>query len=146
MRPRRRPAFAAPADPALMKDLNTTPLIDVMLVLLVMFIMVIPMQLNQIPLELPGNGPVTNESPIHRLDIAANGAILWDGGAVSEASLPARFAALAHDPAAPLLQIAADGSARYELFSRTLSAARKAGITRLGMVGHERFQPMLDGR
>ena len=65
---------------------------------------------------------------------------------MTEASLPTRFAAMARDPAVPVLEIAADGSARYEIFSRTLSAARKAGVTRLGMVGNERFLPAIDAR
>lgn len=143
---RRRPAFTAIAEPAMLKDLNTTPLIDVMLVLLVMFIMVIPIQNHQVPMELPGGKGSDVVRPIHRLDIAANGALLWDGAPVSEASLPARLAALARDPEQPVLHVAADGAARYELFNRTLSTIKKAGITRLGMVDNAQYVQSLDGR
>lgn len=142
---RRRPGFATIAEPPVMKDLNTTPLIDVMLVLLVMFIMVIPIQLHKVAIDLPsGTGGV--ERPVHRLDITAAGAILWDGAGVSEASLPGRFGAMVRDPAEPVLHVAADGAARYEIFDRTLAAAKQAGITRLGMVGNEQYVKSLDAR
>ena len=140
----RRHTFAATADPSLMQDLNTTPLIDVMLVLLVMFIMVIPIQLSETPLDLPVGEGAPAEPQIHRLSITADNVLLWDGAVVSEASLPARFSAMARDPAAPVLEIATDGSARYEIFSRTLSAARKAGVNRLGMIGNEQFLPAVN--
>ncbi|MCJ8158980.1 biopolymer transporter ExbD [Sphingomonas sp. LaA6.9] len=136
---RRRTVFAAPAQPTLMKDLNTTPLIDVMLVLLVMFIMVIPIQLHKVPVDLPGKGATDVPRPVHRLDITAANALLWDGQPVSEAALPARLAAMTRDPAGPVLHVAADGAARYEVFDRTLATVKQAGITRLGMVGNERY-------
>lgn len=143
---RRRPAFAAVVEPPVFRDLNTTPLIDVMLVLLVMFIMVIPIQLHKVPLDLPAGGPSDVERPIHRLDVTADNTLLWDGSPVSEASLPARLAALARDPAGPVLHVAADGAARYEIFDRTLAAVKKAGINRLGMVGNEKYVKSLDAR
>lgn len=143
---RRRPAFTAIGEPPVMKDLNTTPLIDVMLVLLVMFILVIPIQHHKVPLDLPSGKGDGVERPIHRLDITAAGALLWDGAAVTEASLPARFAAMVRDPAQPVLHVAADGAVRYEIFDRTLAAAKRAGVNRLGMVGNEQFAKSLDAR
>lgn len=136
---RRRTVFAAPAQPALMKDLNTTPLIDVMLVLLVMFIMVIPVQLHKVPVDIPGRGETDVPRPVHRLDITATNMLLWDGQPVSEAVLPARLSAMTRDPAGPVLHVAADGAARYEVFDRTLATVKQAGITRVGMVGNERY-------
>jgi biopolymer transport protein ExbD len=133
-----RPA-AIVAEPRPFQDLNITPLIDVMLVLLVMFILLIPVQFHEVPLDLPGKGDPGIERPVVRLSIGADGVVSWNGSAVGEESLPGRFHALVTDPAQPVLQIAADGAARYEIFDRTLAAAKKAGITRLGMVGNEKF-------
>ncbi|RJF94294.1 biopolymer transporter ExbD [Sphingomonas cavernae] len=129
-----------------MKDLNTTPLIDVMLVLLVMFIMVIPIQLHKVPVELPSGKGTDAARPIHRLEITAGNTLLWDGQPVSEAALPARLSALTRDPAGPVLHVAADGAARYEIFDRTLATVKQAGITRLGMVGNERYLDSLGPR
>jgi len=130
-----------------MKDLNTTPLIDVMLVLLVMLIMIVPVQLHEVPVDLPGPSqkPI-EERPVTRIDITAGGAILWNGAAVSPASLPVRFRRLVADPAQPVLQIAANGESRYEIFDETLAAAKKAGVKRLGMVDNARFVEAIAGR
>jgi biopolymer transport protein ExbD len=135
----RRRYPAATLDPRPFQDLNITPLIDVMLVLLVMFILLIPIQQHKVPLDLPGKGVPMAERPIVRLEIAQTGAIQWNGAPVAEATLPARFRAMVADPAQPVLHISADGAARYEVFDETLAAAKQAGITRLGMVGNEKF-------
>src|ERR1700754_2142845 len=72
--------------------INTTPLIDMMLVLLIMFIVAIPLSTHKVPLDLP-NGPATADSrPIHRLDIGATGSLAWDGRPVSLAQLRAHLA------------------------------------------------------
>ncbi len=137
---------AVVAEPRIMQDLNITPLIDVMLVLLVMFILLIPIQFHEVPLDLPGKSVPMSERPVVRLSIGADGVVRWNGSAVGEESLPGRFRALATDPAQPVLQIAADGAARYEIFDRTLAAAKKSGITRLGMVDNEKFVSSISGR
>lgn len=135
------------AEPRLLQDLNITPLIDVMLVLLVMFILLIPIQFHEVPLDLPGQSKVPlSERPVVRLSIGADNVVRWNGSAVGEDSLPGRFHGLVTDPAQPVLQIAADGAARYEIFDRTLAAAKKAGITRLGMVGNEQFVSAIAAR
>lgn len=133
-----RPA-AIVAEPRPLQDLNITPLIDVMLVLLVMFILLIPVQFHEVPLDLPGPSKPGVERPVVRLSIGADDVVRWNDAAVGEESLPGRFRTLVTDPTQPVLQIAADGAARYEIFDRTLAAAKKAGITRLGMVGNEKF-------
>ncbi|MGV3480589.1 MAG: ExbD/TolR family protein [Sphingobium sp.] len=137
---------AVVAEPRPLQDLNITPLIDVMLVLLVMFILLIPVQFHKVPLDLPGKPGPAADRPIVRLSIGADDVVRWNGSAIGEDSLPGRFHGLVADPAQPVLQIAADGAARYEIFDRTLAAAKKAGITRLGMVGNEQFVSAIAAR
>jgi len=120
--------------------INTTPLVDVMLVLLIMFIMIIPVASHKVEVELPSGPAVAGPPPpIHRLDIAQNGALSWDGAPVAVAVLRARLASMAADPAAPVLHLNANGEARYEQVDQILAEIRRAGITRMGFVGNERF-------
>lgn len=121
-------------------QINTTPLVDVMLVLLIMFIMIIPTLSHEVPIDLPGGPPPPGAPPpFHRLDITAAGALLWDGAAIPAASLPARLGAFAADPARPVLHLNADGEARYERVDQVLAQIRGAGVTRMGFVDHHRF-------
>jgi biopolymer transport protein ExbD len=123
-----------------MSALNITPLIDVLLVLLVMLILTIPMATQKVSIDLPGRGKPAATPPekMHRLDILANGSLAIDGMAVDEALLPARLAPLAADSHS-LLTINADAASRYETFDRVLATIKRAGVTRLGFVGNERF-------
>lgn len=120
--------------------INTTPLIDMMLVLLIMFIVAIPMQTHKVPLDLPPPvpGPV-DQRPVHRLDIDGAGRILWNGEAVTMEALRARLAAHVADPSDPALHLAADGAARYELVDQVLADVQRAGVTRLGFVNNAQF-------
>jgi biopolymer transport protein ExbD len=121
--------------------INTTPLVDVMLVLLIMFIIIIPPATHKVPLDLPQPGPsLAPPPPSHRLDIAADGALAWNGTALPADALPARLAALAADPAHPDLNLDAAGEARYEQVDIILAQIRRAGITRLGFVDSARYR------
>ncbi|QDZ06695.1 biopolymer transporter ExbD [Sphingomonas panacisoli] len=130
----------ARADYQPMGAMNITPLIDVMLVLLVMLIMTIPMATQKVSIDLPAGPPLgpTPPAKMHRLDITANGSLVLDGAAVDEKSLPARLAPLVAD-AQSLLTINADAASRYDTFDHTLATIKRAGITRLGFAGNERF-------
>jgi biopolymer transport protein ExbD len=137
-----RTRFYTPKDNfAPIATINTTPLVDVMLVLIIMFILIIPVASHKVALDLPGAPPPVPgpPPPTHRLDIAANGALLWDGAATAPAALPARLAALAADPQDPVLQLNADGAARYEQVDRILGQIRTAGVTRMGFVNNHDF-------
>jgi len=121
--------------------INTTPLVDVMLVLLIMFIIIIPAATHKVPLDLPPPGRVvTTPPPVHRLDIAADGALAWDGVTLPAAALPARLAALAADPARPELHLNAAGEARYEQVDNILAQVHGAGVTRLGFVDNAQYR------
>ena len=136
---RRRLAFAVPAD-APISGINTTPLIDVMLVLLIMFILTIPIATHGVKIRLPGPGTPTTEKPVvHRLAILPTGALAWDGAPLAAGDLPARLAAFRAAAPDGVLEMQAEGETRYERFDQVLAAVNRAGIEKLGFVGNERF-------
>jgi biopolymer transport protein ExbD len=130
-------------DPEVMMDINTTPLIDVMLVLIIMLIITIPVQLHAVNLNLPQGKPPPNKPPVVvTIDIHADGSVLWDSLAVADQAaldLKLRQVALAADP--PEVHLRPDGHAAYGAVARVLASAQRLGVTQLGMVGNERFAP-----
>ena len=138
----RRPAhvaFATANDQPIM-ELNTTPLIDVMLVLLIMFILTIPLATHAVKLNLPTGGPPPlNEPKVHRIDLQPGGGILWDGAPLPAAQLPGRLDAFLAVRDDAVLELRADGGARYEDFDKLLATVKRSGIERLAFVGNERF-------
>ena len=130
---------ARAANPEPIAAINITPLIDVLLVLLVMMIITLPATTHEIPVNLPQPGPQDNlPQKMHRLDIAPSGALMLDGAVVAEAALGKRLSAIKADPRA-LLTLNPDATVRYEIFDRVLAVIKRAGVTRLGFVGNERF-------
>lgn len=124
--------------PEPLSEMNVTPFIDVMLVLLIMMILTIPMQTHKLPIDLPaGPGPVRDTTP-HKLTIDAGGALYWDGRAIGDAALPGLLAAVARDDRD--LHLQTDPETRYERFNGVLTTVKLAGITRLGFVGNERMR------
>ena len=143
--PRRHPFHAAPqSDFAPIAAINTTPLIDMMLVILIMLIVAIPMTTHKVPLDLPKSASPHPPPLIHRLAILPSGALLWDGQALAVGALPARLGAFQADPDLPVLALVVDGEARYERVDQVLAEIRRAGVTRLGFVGNERFAAAMD--
>jgi biopolymer transport protein ExbD len=133
--------IAAPADDPI-NQLNTTPLIDVMLVLLIMFIVTIPISAHQVPVDLPQGQPTQLDPVLHRLELGAGGALELNGRPVSDAALGPALRAIAVEPNASLA-LRVEGEARYERFDQVLAAVKSAGVTRLGMVGNEGFAAAL---
>jgi biopolymer transport protein ExbD len=120
-------------------QMNTTPLIDVLLVLLIMFILTIPAQTHKVAIDLPRQRPGPPvQLEAHRLAIAADGTLRWDGTPISDAALAARLRAIAVRPDA-VLQLESAAEARYARFDAVLAEIKRAGITRLGFVGNDRF-------
>ena len=122
-------------------QMNITPLIDVMLVLLVMMILSIPTMTHKVPLNLqpPSLTPPKIPPVIHMIDLDAKGAVAWDGSPVDTVALKARLDSVRSDPNVAV-QIRADAAARYERFDQTLAVIEGSGITRLGFIGNERFK------
>ena len=137
-----RPIVVAEAGPVI----NTTPLIDLMLVLIVMLILAIPIATHKMPLDLPPPDQAGVPPPFHRVDIGPGGQLAWDGRPIPDARLSAHLAQMSRDPAEPVLHLAADGEARYERVDQVLAVVLRAGINRLGLVGNERFEQTLDAR
>ena len=130
----RRYAFAAQAphlrsEPEPLSAMNTTPLIDVLLVLLIMIILTIPAALNKIPLNLPQPGPAA-EAVTHAPVLDRTGRVTLDGIALDEVALAARLKRIA--TVGDVVTMKTDPEVRYERFAQTLAVVRGAGVTRLG--------------
>jgi biopolymer transport protein ExbD len=131
----------AQREPGPLVEMNTTPLIDVMLVLLVMFIITIPAQSHSVKLDLPqGPPPVQVNRASNELAITAGNQILWNGQPVSEGVLAGELSATARMEPQPELHLRPDPFARYELVDEVLAAAKRAGVVRIGFVGNEQYQ------
>jgi biopolymer transport protein ExbD len=131
-------------DPDEMVDINTTPLIDVMLVLLIMLIITIPVQLHAVNLNLPfGNPPPPPVPPqVVQIDIDFDGTVSWNGTVVpDEASLEQKLAAAAAEPDQPEVHIDPNKLANYGSVIQVMAAAERLGITKIGIVGNEQFAP-----
>ena len=126
--------------------MNTTPLIDLMLVLLVMFIVSVPIATHKVPLDVGAGRPTEDTRPVHRLDLDAAGQLYWDGQPIAQAALAPRLVLIAADPAGPELHISAAAETRYERVDETLAIVGRAGVTRMGFVGNERFAATLDAQ
>lgn len=127
-----------------MMDINTTPLIDVMLVLLIMFIVTIPVMTHAVKLDMPRPNPNAVEPPlppeIIELEIDFDGTILWNGTVVSSLDLLERYFAVesAKDPQ-PELHIRANRRAKYDTIAKALALAQRRGMYKIGFVGMEQF-------
>ncbi len=123
-------------------DINTTPLIDVMLVLLVMLIITIPIQLHSVNLNMPvGNPPPPLVKPeVLKIDIDDAGRIYWNGEIVPDrATLEDRFRAVAAQEVQPELHLRPDKRAKYDVVAAVMVSAQRLGLTKIGIVGSEQF-------
>ena len=99
-----RARTATPSEFVPIAAINTTPLIDMMLVILIMLIVSIPMTTHKVPLDLPAPRAVPQTPPVHRLVIMTSGGLAWDGQAPPAAGAAARLEAFQADPARPVLE------------------------------------------
>jgi len=129
-------------DPDVMIDINTTPLIDVMLVLLVMLIITIPIQLHSVNLNMPtGNPPPPLVKPeILKIDIDGTGTMYWNGEVVpNRATLEERLKAAAEQAVQPELHLRPDKASKYEVAAAVMVSSQRLGLTKIGIVGSEQF-------
>jgi len=135
------PSFGGARDVPPMSEINTTPLIDVMLVLLIMFIITVPMQTHEVPLKLPVKGVV--EAPIrlkNDLLMDATGRLAWNGAAVSDAQLASLMAEVASRAEQPEVHFRPDAAARYARVDQVLAIASRSGASSFGFVGNEQYE------
>jgi biopolymer transport protein ExbD len=133
---------AAGGDPEPIMDINTTPLIDVMLVLLVMLIITIPIQLHSVNLNLPiGEPPHSDVKPqVVKIDIDEHSTIFWNGEALTaRADLQQRLQSAAAQPDQPEVHVRPNKGSRYETFTEVMVSVNHAGLRKLGVVGSEQF-------
>ena len=129
-------------DPDVLVDINTTPLIDVMLVLLVMLIITIPIQLHAVNLNMPlGNPPPPLTPPeVVKIDVDPTNTVYWNGEAVpNREALEQMLMAAAAQPEQPELHLRPDKNSRYEVVAGVMASAQRLGLTKIGIVGSEQF-------
>ncbi len=129
-------------EPEVMMDINTTPLIDVMLVLIIMLIITIPVQLHSVNLNMPvGKPPPQLREPVVvTIDIDFDGTVLWNGEPIVDRGvLESRLANAAAQADQPEVHIRPNKLVEYKSVAAVLASAQRLGITKLGMVGNEQF-------
>jgi biopolymer transport protein ExbD len=119
-----------------MSDINVTPMVDVMLVLLVIFILAAPVFTHAIKLDLPRAQATAapHQAATVTLSIDARGRRFWNSDAVDDAALEERFTRAGKQDPQPELQLRADKDTRYEVVAQTMAAAQSHGLTKLGFV------------
>jgi len=132
----------ASSEPEVMMDINTTPLIDVMLVLLIMLIITIPAQLHSVNLDMPvnTNTPKKLDPVVIKIDVNAQSVVNWNGKPIaSRAELEQKLSAAAAVQPQPELHIRSHAKAKYEAVAGVMASAQRMGLTKLGIVGSEQF-------
>ncbi len=132
----------ASGDPDVMVDINTTPLIDVMLVLLIMLIITIPIQTHAVKLNMPVGNPPPPEKPpeIVRIDVDFDGTVIWNGQVVSDkAGLERRLFELTELPEQPEVHLRPNKLVSYKSVAMVMASAQRLGVTKIGLVGNEQF-------
>ena len=129
------------ADPEVMIEMNMTPLIDVMLVLIIMLIITIPIQNHAINLNMPtGNPPPkTTEPVVVNIDVDFDGTVAWNGVTVTSAELDSKLQAVAAAPDQPEVHLRPVAVVPYKSVAAVMAAAQRLGVTKIGMVGNEQF-------
>jgi biopolymer transport protein ExbD len=130
-----------------MMEMNTTPLIDVMLVLLIMFIITIPVATHSVDIDLPtpSNAPTPDVDPIkNKVVLTANGEILWNDNAINQNQLVANLQQTLTFPVEPELQFEPEPMASYDLSAKVLNIVKASGISKFGFVGNEKYRSFGD--
>jgi biopolymer transport protein ExbD len=129
-------------DADVMVDINTTPLVDVLLVLLVMLIISIPIQLHAVNLEMPSANapPPPTEPQVVQLEVTPAGTFTWNGEALKDRDeLDAKLRDAAAQAEQPEIHLRPNRAAKYEAVAAALASAQRLGLQKIGLVGSEQF-------
>lgn len=129
-------------EPEPMVEMNTTPLIDVMLVLLIMFIITIPVQLHSINMNMPPPSQIKPpvEPEVVKIDIDAQSQIYWNGELVPDRNtLIAKMQAASRQEVQPEIHIRPDKNANYATVAFVMANSQRLGLVKMGILGHEQF-------
>ena len=132
----------AGGDPEPMIEMNTTPLIDVMLVLLIMLIITIPVQLHAVNLNMPVGTPPTQElkPEIVKIDIDAKSVVYWQGVVLADgAELEEKMRMASQQAVQPEIHLRPDKASQYAVVAGVLAATKRNGLTKIGVIGAEQF-------
>ena len=136
---------SASGDLDVMSEMNTTPLIDVMLVLLIMLILTIPVQLHSVNLNLPAGTPpppAVSPPPVVRIDVDVGGVYFWNGERLPDrAALEARLQTVHSQPVQPEVHIRPNKAVAYSAVAAVLASAQRIGVSKLGVIGDEQYLP-----
>lgn len=119
-----------------MAEINTTPMVDIMLVLLVIFIITAPLLTHSVKIDLPQtNGKPQPEKPeIISLSLNKEDKLYWNDAPISKAELPLKLAEIAKMDLQPELHLRADKETRYQILAEVMTEAQSAGVTKLGFI------------
>jgi biopolymer transport protein ExbD len=127
-----------------MMDMNMTPLIDVLLVLLIMFIITIPVATHSVDIDLPQPQPITDPPPIdpikNKLVLSAQDTVLWNGTQISEGELVTILQQTTTMAVEPELQFEPEALASYAISARVLQIIKSSGVTKFGFVGNDKYR------
>lgn len=129
-------------DDDLMVEMNTTPLIDVMLVLLIMLIITIPIQTHEVKLDLPGGNPppAVIEPVVVTIDVDFDGTLFWNGTQLPDrAALEALMQQAAAQPVQPEIHLRPNKLVAYRNVIAVMASAQRLGLDKIGLVGNEQF-------
>jgi biopolymer transport protein ExbD len=132
----------ASGDPDMMVDINTTPLIDVMLVLLIMLIITIPIQTHAVKLNMPAGTPPPPTVPpeVVTIELDFDGTVLWNGLVLPDRpALETRLQVAATTPVQPEIHLRPNKLVKYEHVIAVMASAQRLGLTKIGVVGNEQF-------
>lgn len=141
MRIRLKSASSLSSEPELMMDINTTPLIDVILVLLVMLIITIPIQLHAVNLELPVSTPPTNQikPEIVQVDIDENNIVHWQGLPITSIELEEKMRLISNQRVQAEVHIRPNKKSLYATFAHVLSSSKRQNLKKIAVIGAEQF-------